>query len=509
MPERTPDIPGARLPSSLVVHDGTFRALFEHSDEILILVNVDGVITYANHATLRILGYPAGDFLGRAMLDLVHPDDHLSMSTLMTDARTAAGGVEGETRARHANGSWRVLHGICRSRLDDPAIGAIVATFRDVTDQRVLDSRHREFRDLAQFAIDAAEAGIWEFDLLTRRVRWSNTTGVMLGRPGEFEGTIEEVLACVHPDDLEMVEAAISQSIQHDEPYRPEFRVVWPDGSVRWLTSKGRIIRSDTRVPINMVGITIDVTFRKHLEQQLQQAQKLESLGQLAGSIAHDFNNVLTGIVGFSELLLAESASGDRRAADIAEIRKAALSGQRLTQQLFAFSREQTIEPTRLDLNAAIATSEGILRQLLGQRVMLETRLDANLGPVWADAGHIQQILVNLSVNARDAMPNGGHLIIETSEETRRGDLLIRGETVPAGRYMVLTVTDTGSGMPPEIVARIFEPFFTTKPNDKGTGLGLSTVYGIVRQSRGYIDVTSAPGIGTTFRIGLRQLDDP
>jgi two-component system, cell cycle sensor histidine kinase and response regulator CckA len=246
---------------------------------------------------------------------------------------------------------------------------------------------------------------------------------------------------------------------------------------------------------------------REHraLEQQLRQAQKMESLGRLAGGIAHDFNNVLTAILGFSDLLLGELDPADRSAADIAEIKKAAESGRRLTRQLLAFSRQQPLEPTRLDLNDAVTASTGMLHQLLGKAVQVETALGSALGSVWADAGQIQQILVNLAVNARDAMPQGGRLRIETYATTvdnQRAAI----EHVAAGRYIVLLVTDTGSGMSAETQANIFEPFFTTKAPDRGTGLGLSTVYGIVRQTGGFIDLTSVLGAGTTFRIYLPEL---
>lgn len=221
----------------------------------------------------------------------------------------------------------------------------------------------------------------------------------------------------------------------------------------------------------------------------------MEALGQLAGSVAHDFNNVLTAILGFGELLADSLPPGHPGREDVAEIMKAGESGRRLAKQLLVFSRQQPLEPKLVALNDIIRGSEGILQQLLGKRVRLEICLGAMAGRVHADVGQLQQILVNVAVNARDAMPNGGLLRIETSAEQRDED----------GVYTMLTVTDTGIGMPPDVIARIFEPFFTTKGPEKGTGLGLSTVYGIVRQSGGHIDLTSTPGAGTTFRIALPQ----
>ena len=244
---------------------------------------------------------------------------------------------------------------------------------------------------------------------------------------------------------------------------------------------------------------------RQQLEQQLQHAQKLESLGHLAGGIAHDFNNVLAAVLGFSELLLGAFEPGDRRADDAMEIYKAGQNGQRLTRQLLAFSRQQTLEPTRVNLNTVVLDLEVMLQHLLGSPVTLETRLSPTLGNVWADTGQLQQVLVNLAVNARDAMPGGGRVRIETSiVPSREGHYGHGGFDEP---HVLLRVTDTGSGMGPEVKARIFEPLFTTKAPDKGTGLGLATVYGIVRQSGGIIDVESQLGEGTTFLIFLPLRD--
>ena len=385
-----------------------------------------------------------------------------------------------------------------------PAPEGLCILSLDVTNERAAVQSHQAYRDRAAFAIDAAEAGVWEFDLLSGTVRWTHTIGCMLGRAGTFEGGLEDFRRMVHPDDQQLVDSAIARSIERLEPYRADFRVVWPDQSVHWLTAKGRVTTRGDGKPEGLVGIAIDITGRKLLELQLQQAQKMESLGQLAGSIAHDFNNVLTAILGFSDLLLDETAQADPRRATLQEIHKAAESGHHLTKQLLAFSRRQPLEPKLVQLNEVVSRFEGILRQLLGKGVELVSRLAPDLPQVYADAGQMQQILANLAVNARDAMPKGGRFVIETTQEVRGEDnVTVRGRSIEPGRYVVLIVTDTGTGMSPEILPRVFEPFFTTKAGDKGTGLGLSTVYGIVRQSGGYVDLTSAPAAGTTFRIGL------
>jgi signal transduction histidine kinase len=391
--------------------------------------------------------------------------------------------------------------------LIEPVPEGLCVLSLDVTSERAAADSHAAFRDRAMFALDAAGAGIWEHDLLADTIRWSETTDLMLGKPAGFERTFDEFRRLVHPDDVGIVDAAFARSIQQNEPYSAQFRVVWPDQSVHWQSVKGRVTRNAAGEPTLLTGIAIDITERKQLEHQLQQALKMEALGQLAGSVAHDFNNVLAAICGFGELVAEQVEPSDPCAADVAEILKAAESGRRLSQQLLAFSRQQPLEPKLMDVNDIVRASEGLLRQVLGKGVALETSLAQPLEPVYADEGQIQQVLVNLAVNARDAVSGSGRLLIQTSGEIREGDnLLVRGRRIPAGKYVVLTVGDTGTGMPPEVVTRMFEPFFTTKPTGKGTGLGLSTVYGIVRQSGGYIDVKSTPGIGTTFRIGLPRV---
>jgi PAS domain S-box-containing protein len=355
------------------------------------------------------------------------------------------------------------------------------------------------------FALDAAGAGIWEVNPATNTTRWTEQISVMFGLPAtNVETDLNGFRDRVHPDDYAMIDTSMRRTLETDAPYRVEFRVVWPDGTTRWVASKGRVSKDATGHRI-LMGIATDVTDRKELERQLHQAHKMESLGQFAGGIAHDFNNVLAVIRGFSELLLSDLDPADVRAADLREITKAATGGQQLTRQLLAFSRQQPIQPTPLDLNQSVTATLSILQQLVGRRVQLETSLTAD-GVVWADAGQVQQILMNLVANARDAMPDGGRVLITTTT-TAISTWVAAGQDVRAGDYIVLTVSDNGSGMPVAVQERIFEPFFTTKAAGKGTGFGLTIVYSIVRQSDGFMEVASVVGEGTTLRIYLPRLD--
>ena len=247
-------------------------------------------------------------------------------------------------------------------------------------------------------------------------------------------------------------------------------------------------------------GITRDVTERVHLEEQLRNAQQLEAIGRLAGGVAHDFNNILSVIMGHGELLLAASAGDERARNGLEQIRRAAERAASLTQQLLAFSRKQVLQPKVLDLNDAVADIQKMLSRVIGEDIELVASLHPSLLSVKADPGQVEQVLMNLAVNARDAMPQGGKLLMETSN-LDVGAELARDLELAAGRYVMLRVTDSGLGMDAGTLSHIFEPFFTTKPRGKGTGLGLATVYGIVKQSGGSIQVKSEVGKGTTFHI--------
>ena len=276
------------------------------------------------------------------------------------------------------------------------------------------------------------------------------------------------------------------------------------DGAILVVESNARRL-SDGR----LLGAVRDITERKRLEEQLRQAQKMEAVGRLAGGVAHDFNNVLTAIFGYADLLNEELPDGHQARLDLDEIRKAAQRASSLTRQLLAFSRQQVLQPMVLSLNDLVEDIQNMLVRLIGEDVQLRLGLSPSAGNVRADAGQIQQVLMNLVVNARDAMPTGGKLLVETANTELTEQYAEAHQPVAPGAYVMLAVSDTGSGMDAETKARIFEPFFTTKEKGRGTGLGLSTVYGIVKQSGGYVWVYSERGRGTTFKIYLPRVDEP
>jgi PAS domain S-box-containing protein len=310
----------------------------------------------------------------------------------------------------------------------------------------------------------------------------------------------------VHPDDREEGARLYAELVRGErDSYRREARFVTKDGRTVITHLAAALVRDADGKPNYVIGMAEDVTEQKQLEDQLRQSQKLEAIGRLAGGVAHDFNNMLTAIAGYTAFALEHSGAGSPLRADLEEISKATDRAALLTRQLLAFSRKQVLQPELLNLNGIVVELETMLRPLIGEDIVLTTRLDPALGPIEADPGQLHQVVMNLVVNARDAMPTGGALSIETAN----ADVVDEGDgSIAPGRYVTLTVRDAGEGIDETTLSQIFEPFFTTKESDKGTGLGLATVYGIVKQSGGYVAVESELGVGSEFTIYLRRVDD-
>ncbi len=317
----------------------------------------------------------------------------------------------------------------------------------------------------------------------------------------------EFVTKFVHPDDQELVMEL--ETLTPEGRYEVEYRLVRQDGEVRLVREVGEAVVDEEGAPLGEAGIVQDITEQRQVEAQLRQVQKMEAVGQLTGGVAHDFNNMLTAIIGNAELLLSDDLHlADRQREEVEEILKASERAAALTQQLLAFSRRQMLTPKVLDLNASVAEVQKLLRRLIGEDVEVITELDSALGSVKADPAQVGQVIMNLAINARDAMPDGGQLRIATANlDVDEADPRSQEAIVP-GRYVMLVVSDTGRGIDEETRERIFEPFYTTKDTGAGTGLGLSTVYGIVKQSDGFINVDSEPGHGTTFKIYLPRVDE-
>ena len=361
-----------------------------------------------------------------------------------------------------------------------------------------------------------AHLGSWELELTDLQhidrnpLWWSDEVYRIFGfDPQAFPASNEAFFHAVPLEDASRIRDAVARALTDGSPYFVEHRVVRPDGSERIVQERGIVEQDDRGLPLRLVGTILDVTDRRRLEQQLQHAQKMESVGRLAGGIAHDFNNIMTAILGYADLLIGDLERTDRRRDDLVEIRAAAERAATLTRQLLAFSRRQVLELRPVHLNDVVRDVERLLERLIGEDVRLATRLTPELSWIRADPGQVEQVLVNLAVNARDAMPLGGELTIETSNVFLEAEHAALRPEVTAGPHVLLSVSDTGSGMTLDVREHLFEPFFTTKEVGKGTGLGLATVYGIIQQSEGSIQVQSELGRGSSFRLYFPAISAP
>ncbi len=483
----------------------------ESTDEMVSVTDLRNRFTFVNRAFIEAYGYTAEELIGQPRTMLC-PDDVPEELHRDILERTREGGWQGELPNRRKDGGRFWVH-LNSSVIPDPDGGPVGFLWlaRDITARKRAEAQRQTSEERTRFALEAGGIGIWEFDGSTGTATWTDTLERLHGlRPGGFGHSMDAFLDLVHPEDREPVQTSIAWALENRADSNVEYRVVWPDGSTHWVIGKGRFFYGEHGVVTAGVGIGIDVTERRQLEMQLRQAQKMEAVGQLAGGVAHDFNNLLTAILGYAELLGPTFEADDRRLKDLEEIRKSASRATLLTTQLLAFSRRQMMQPIVLDLNVAVADVLGMLRRLINEDIEIALDLAPELGRVKADAGQIQQVIMNLAVNARDAMPRGGTLTVGTLNADVDEEFFRRHGIQDDGcrRFVVLTITDTGIGMDHAVKTHIFEPFFTTKPKGEGTGLGLATVYGIVKQSGGSVWVYSEPGQGTAFKIYLPRTDE-
>jgi PAS domain S-box-containing protein len=372
----------------------------------------------------------------------------------------------------------------------------------------------RSQAQLAQ-AQQIAHVGSWEWDVVEDKVTWSDETARLYGQaPEDWGSSMAKCFKRLHPDDMAESTRVVEEALRTGKAFQCEHRVILPDGTERTLHGRGEVIADQNGKPRRLIGTAQDITESKKAEaalrrseEQLRQSQKMEAVGRLAGGIAHDFNNLLTVVTGYGDLLMRRLDESSPLRKEAGEIQAAADRAAELTRQLLAFSRKQVLQPSVLQLNETVAGMEKMLRRLIGEDVELRTVFDPALGRVKADRGQIEQVILNLVVNARDAMPYGGKLTIETANVYLDQKTVFRNRGLEVGDYVMLAVSDTGVGMTDEVKSHLFEPFFTTKGVGKGTGLGLATCYGIVCQSEGDIRVYSEPGSGTTFKIYLPRLD--
>jgi PAS domain S-box-containing protein len=468
---------------------------------------------------------------GRLLESLVHPSNAASVRAALLAAR------EGGSTKR-LDVSVHGVAGSCSYQLDvsvlDDAAGLVVLA-ADITDRKETEERLRRAEALMVDTEGTAHFGTWEWDVSQPNATWSDELYRIYGLvPGEYTPSYEAYLQMVHPDDRAHVMAATERVFREHRPYSHDERIILRDGSLKYLhTWAHAIVDADGKLT-RLIGVCQDITDRKRaelaleqraaelsksnerlrremherevMEKQLRQVQKLDALGRLAGGIAHDFNNLMGVVIGYSSMMHSRMSADDPLQRYLVEIMKSGDSAARLTRQLLAFSREQVIARGPIDPNAVVGDLTDMLQQLIGETIDLKLSLETDLGFVDANRSQLDQVVVNLVVNARDAMPDGGEIVLQTDRRAVDLDAATQLGLEP-GRYVCIVVRDEGVGMDEELQSRIFDPFFTTKGDGKGTGLGLSTVFGIVKQSGGGVSVRSALGRGAEFTVWLPEVD--
>lgn len=487
--------------------------------EGVVFIGPDMTTQASNASAQRILGLDDGTPCSRSLDDPAwqpihedgspfHPDDLPTRVTMRTGrpcSHVVVGMLKPDgTRKWLSLNSEPLTHGV---HGEQATPRGVVCSFSDITTQKqatdALAATNLQYRLLADHMADMV--GLMEVDgsVIYLSPSWTRLTGY---RADDFG---VRGLDLAHPAERQALMAGWQAALAGTESVA-EWQCQHKDGHYLWVETVMTPVKGPSGTVIQVVGVTRDATTRRATEERLRQSQKLEAIGHLAGGVAHDFNNLLTVVNGCGELLLAETPADSDSRGMLDEIVRAGRRGADLTRQLLAFSRQQLLKVEVIDPSRVLPETAKLLARLLGEDISLELDLDPAAGSIKADVGQLEQILINLAVNARDAMPTGGQLHIRTAAAAVTDADRPSGSNATPGEYVRFTVTDTGTGIPADVQARLFEPFFTTKPTGRGTGLGLATVYGIVRQSGGFLTVDSEVGRGTTFAVYLsRHLTGP
>jgi PAS domain S-box-containing protein len=483
--------------------------IWEVSRDLLGIAGPDGEWQSVNPAWTRTLGWQADEIVGRTSDWLLHPDDiektHAEVAQL-----NAGGCTTGfENRLRAKDGDYRIL-----SWTAVPVDTLFYTTARDVTEERRQQAALLAAEERTRLVLEAMDGvGVWTYDIAADRFYSDASFAALYGfGPAQLgEGaSMAEVVARVHPDDAGKMDGARAMMRAGRGDGELEYRLVLPDGEVRWILARHHMLRDDTGRCEKVIGVGLDVTRQRELEERLRQSQKMEAVGQLTGGLAHDFNNLLTAISGALEMMQMRLKQGriDDLQRYIGAAQTASGRAAALTHRLLAFSRRQPLDPRPVDANRLIAGMEDLIRGTVGPGMGVEVIGGEGLWSILVDPNQLENALLNLCINARDAMPDGGRLTIETAN-VWFDDRAAHERDLAPGPYLSLCVGDTGIGMSPAVIARAFDPFFTTKPMGQGTGLGLSMIYGFARQSGGQVRIHSAVGEGTRMYLYLPRHQAP
>jgi len=492
-----------RIRRQLLEREELFHLISDNAADMIAVVDMDGRRIYNSLSYQKVLGYSSEELQASSAFEQIHPDDRERVKKAADDARRSGIGKTLEYRLRHKNGEWLVLEST--SSVIRDAQGApekLVIVNRDVSERKRTEEALRRLETGFRSVVEDAPYGIYRASTAGRFQQVNPALQKMLG----YELT-EELLAKDLPSEIFRHAGEYQRLIELFTRTQEikDIEMEWErkDATLITVLCSGRRVNDENGALAHFEVFVEDVTEKRVLEKQLRMAQKMEAIGRLSGGIAHDFNNLLGVIIGYSRVLKRELGASNPLSEHALEIEKAGQRAASLTKQLLAFSRQQVLTPAVLNLNSLASDMEKMLPQLLGEDIEVTLVLDPLLGNVRADQSQIEQVIMNLAVNARDAMPMGGKLKIETANADLDDAYTRLHPGSKVGSFVLLAVTDTGMGMDAVTLTHIFEPFFTTKERGKGTGLGLATVYGIVKQSNGYTGVDSSPGKGTSFQIYL------
>jgi two-component system cell cycle sensor histidine kinase/response regulator CckA len=486
-----------------------YRAVAETATDVIITIDESGKILFVNRSVERVFGYEVTEVIDKQVTVLLRDQKgvglNVALNKYVKTGEKALNWEAVELVGLHKNGQEIPME-LSLGEFVRNGRRFLTGIARDISERKRAEQELRKSEERYRDLVENARDIIYTHDLKGNYTSINKACEQLAGYTRE-EALKMNLMDTIAPEYRETARKMITRKLAGEIETIYDLEILTKQGDRVAFEVSTRLIYQNG-APVGVQGIARDVTERKQLEARLRQSQKLEAVGQLAGGVAHDFNNLLTVILGYSEIMLRRIDQSTPLRHNLLEIKKAAERASTLTRQLLAFSRKQVLKPKVIDLNTVVADMGKMLLRLIGEDVELVTDLKPSLARVKADPGQIEQVLLNLAVNARDAMPRGGTLIIKTENVLMDDELVRKYVSVNAGAHVMLTVSDTGHGMDAETQARVFEPFFTTKESGKGTGLGLATVYGIVKQSGGNIWLHSELGKGTIFKIFLPRVDD-
>ncbi len=494
-----------RLERALRESEERYRLVAEHIQDAILLLDLEGRVVFANRRAAELTGYTEAESYNRPLSSFLTSEGAAEVVSRLEAVRTGHqvdARFETELVRRDGSRIWVEANGV--SVVKGGQVSGRLVVVRDITGRRLAEAALRETSQRLQAIVDASPVAISAIDKAGRVLVWSKAAARLLG------WTDREILGRELPTVPAQRRAEFEEAMERNrlgEATLYETQRLRKDGSLVDVIASAAPLLGPNGEVTGTMGMLVDITERKQLEEQLRQAVKMEGIGRLAGGVAHDFNNLLTVIGGRTYLLLSQMSADDAMRRDVELIQQTGERAAALTRQLLAFSRKQILQATVLNLNNVVSDTRSLLERLLGEDIEVVMDLEPALGMTTADHGQLEQVIVNLAVNARDAMSRGGRLMLETRNVTLDESYTRQHLEVQPGDYVSLAVSDSGTGMDEATRARIFEPFFTTKELGKGTGLGLATVYGIIKQSNGHVSVYSEPGYGTVFRIYLPRTE--